>query len=169
MAKCVFCGEKADYGKTINIDTHELRCCDSCYEIYSGADKEDAARAVIDAGFYGYPWLLEEFLEKQAEKRIADYEKKVQRAEEYKQWREGREAGICPKCGGAMLKMHPVDFVTYGLWLPTINMSSLNTETLRFIPVTCEDCGYTEFYSPYRKKPADAEVPEESKEEKYDD
>ena len=167
MAKCVFCGEKAARGKTIVIGDMSLSCCEICHEHFSGMDREDIARAVLNAGIYGYPWLLEDYLERQAAKRREEYEKQLQGVEEYKKWREGREAGICPKCGGAMIKNDPVDFLSTGGTALTLQWSTFNTDICRYVPVSCEDCGYTEFYS-FRKRPADPVPPEGPGEEEND-
>ena len=53
MAKCVFCGEKAARGKTIVIGDMSLSCCEICHEHFSDMDREDIARAVLDAGGRG--------------------------------------------------------------------------------------------------------------------
>ena len=167
MAKCVFCGEKAARGKTIVIEDMSLSCCEICHEHFSGMDREDIARAVLAAGIYGYPWLLEDYLERQAAKRREEYEKQLQRVEEYKKWRKGRVAGTCPKCGGAMIKNDPVDLITSGGALLTLQWSSFNTDTCRVTPVSCEDCGYMELYS-FRRRPSDPVPPEDCKKEEND-
>ena len=140
MAKCVFCGEKAAFGKTLMKSVFEFKTCVSCHDTYEKADDVVAVVDAYNAGIYEQPQALVEWM---------DYElEKLQKEEQsYKEWREGRATNTCPMCGGRVLRMDPVSFITSGASLPTLNLSHLNTGSSTYEPYTCEYCGYTEFYS----------------------
>ena len=140
MAKCVFCGEKAAFGKTLMKSVFEFKTCASCHDIY---EKEDEVRAILDAynaGIYEQPEGLGRWLDE----KLEDLSKKEQ---EYKEWRNDRISGACPMCGGKMISNDIVNFIADRVALPSLDRTVFNTTVVGFEPHCCEDCGYTEFYS----------------------
>ena len=147
MAQCVFCGDKAAFGKTITVGTMQFKACADCYEKYHGRNDKEIVDAVWSAGISNDGASLEnwykdrqESLKEKAEllrNEIADLKSKL----------EKQSAGTCPKCGGTMLKGNDLSILAYSGGLPTLNLSSLNTDYMTVHVLTCDQCGYIEFYS----------------------
>ena len=154
MAQCVFCGGEAAFGKTVKFDDFSFRACAGCYDIYSQSSRCLIMRAVKKAGIYKYMGDVSSWLEREEEERAQERKEKAAKLKEdiesYEVWRNGRECGVCPKCGGAMLALDPVDLLHYtGSLLLTMNISGWNASSIYMDMAACEDCGYTEFYSKY--------------------
>ena len=147
MAECVFCGQKAAFGKTITVGDMIFKACADCYDRYSGQDDKiivDAVKAarIFDDGVKLKEWYdnRNEELKKDAEllrTEIDDHERKLQE----------EAVGICPKCGGPMLGKGEHSLMTYVGGLPTLNRSAWNTGEFNVRIIVCQQCGYTEFYS----------------------
>ena len=145
MAICVFCGEKAAFGKTLEKTHFNFKVCAEHYEQYKNAGELDIVIDVLRAGILESTEDLEEWiLDTEARRR--------EELDSYNEWKQGREAGICPKCGGEMLRLEPVEMVTNSPSIPTMNLTKFNTALATYEPHRCEDCGYTEFYSEPKKK-----------------
>ena len=140
MAKCVFCGEKASIGKTVVVGSFEFKACAACSEKYQNSSDAEIVLAVKDVGIYKDVQGLDTWIEEKAEALKA-------RTAEIRNWYSEHRSGTCPKCGADMLRMYNVDVVAYIGGLPTLNLSSINTNTMPLEMHVCGGCGYTEFYS----------------------
>ncbi len=139
MAKCVFCGKKAALGKTVNRAGFEFRACADCFQSYKDENDTGVVIRVLKAGIYEPSADLKEWLEDKLAK-LKESERSLLR------YREEHRDGVCPKCGGSMIKTGPFSLIVSEPELFTIQMSSLNTGSLEFEAKSCEDCGCTEFY-----------------------
>ena len=156
MAQCVFCGDEAAFGKTIRFEDFSFKACARCYDSYSMSTKDLIMKAVQKAGIYRYMGDVSQWLKNNEEEKAEERKEKIAKLKEdiesYEEWRTGRECGVCPKCGGAMLKMDPMDLVYYVGGLPTMNLTTWNAWTIEMDMAACEDCGYTEFFRKDLKK-----------------
>ena len=145
MAVCVFCGEKAAFGKNLEKTHFNFRVCAEHYEQYKDADELDTVIDVLRAVILQSTEDLEEWiLDKETKRR--------EELDSYNEWKQSRKAGVCPKCGGEMIRMDPLELVTNSPFVPTMNLSKWNTGLATYEPHSCEDCGYTEFYANPKKK-----------------
>ena len=153
MAKCVFCGEKASPVVKVEAAQFVFKACQYCAGKYEGKDRKTIIKAVLDAGFYGDPYVLSDWLREDEEKHQEIIDELKENIRSYEEWREGRECGKCPKCGGDMLRMDPDELVTHDRTILSLaNLSELNTSGLEMERHVCELCGYTEWYSLFQKK-----------------
>ena len=157
MAKCVFCGEKAQPAqKVYGLGDVSFKACPDCYNKYADKDWKTIYEAVISAGYYGDTYSLQDRLREEEAKEKEKIEQIKDNVRSFEEWMSGRECGVCPKCGRPMLKLDPVDLLYYTGGLPTMNISSFNASTVLMDMHVCAGCGYTEFYSTEVKKRFDA-------------
>ena len=156
MAKCVFCGEKADPVRKLRIGDTVFKACPNCFDKYVETDKKTIYEAVVSAGYYGDTYSLYEWLREEEAKEQEKIETIRENVRSFEELMSGRECGVCPKCGGTMVKLDPIDLLYYVVGLPTINISSFNADSVLMEMHACASCGYTEFYSTEVKKRFDA-------------
>ena len=105
MADCVFCGQKAAFGKTITVGTMVFKACADCYDRYSGQDEKIIVDAVKAARIFNDDVKLREWYDN----RISDLKKDAEllrsEIDDYERELKEKTVGICPKCGGPMRKM----------------------------------------------------------------
>ena len=147
MADCVFCGQKAAFGKTITVGTMVFKACADCYDRYSGQDEKIIVDAVKAARIFNDDVKLREWYDN----RISDLKKDAElyrsEIDDYERELKEKTVGICPKCGGPMFGKGEHSLMTYVGGLPTLNRSAWNTGEFNVRITVCQQCGYTEFYS----------------------
>lgn len=148
MARCAFCGITTKvFPKKFIIAAEDIPACDDCYMLHEHDDELDIATMVLEAGFLKNSYAISEWAEEEAAKR-------AERAEKEEQYRREHYAGACPKCGGDMLERGVERFLADRSVLPLANLSKWNTDARDYMVVSCDGCGYTEFYDSARyKKP----------------
>ena len=147
MARCDFCGVKGlPVKKIYGIGSEAFKACPDCFSKYEDKDWRAIYKALISAGFYGDTYSLYDRLKEEEDKKQQEIEKLRESIASYEEFRTGRLAGKCPKCGGDVLKMDPAEFATYEGGLPTLNLSAWNTSSVELELHVCETCGYTEMY-----------------------
>ena len=142
MAKCVFCGNKASIGKSINRASFDFKDCAECYERLKDASDELVESEAYKAGIYPDRDALAEKLIERKDKYLADLEA-------YHNWVKENACGTCPRCGGTMVRHSGLKILTDtgDFLLPTIDVNKWNTGDISVEPHICEDCGYMDFYS----------------------
>ena len=156
MAVCALCGAKTKvFPKKREIGSEEIPLCDECYDLSKGTDYLELAEAVISAGLYYSCEQIAEWAENERTKRS---EKEAARIEYIK----AHYFGVCPKCGGMMLEEGRRDILTDESILPLENLSKWNTDTSSFMTVSCDSCGYAEFYKFNKYKKPEAALPSEN-------
>jgi len=147
MADCVFCGQKAAFGKAVTVGTMSFKACADCYGKYFGRDDKTVVDAVKAARIFDDTARLKEWYEDRKESLKEEAEQLRSEIGKYDKELKEKTVGTCPKCGGSMFNRGDHMLMTYVGGLPTLNRSAWNTGELNVKITACENCGYTEFYS----------------------